>query len=242
LGFAAFTARRIAQTVHRSPIKKPPIKTKKPIILLHLLCVCYDSAASRQPNEVTALPLVRYSRGVGSFPSAFITGGTLSLSASSYVVRQADLSRGDASYVFGVRFSRNGRMLATAGTDQTVRLWDVAQRRLIKVLRGHDREAWALDFTPDGKILVSAGSDGSVHFWDTAPRPDPSVSVYRGSVESMTFSSDGKWLAMGGENGVDLWDRRTGQTITHQDSRVRLEGKTRVHSQSLSPRRTQWEY
>ncbi|HEY1662462.1 MAG TPA: serine/threonine-protein kinase [Verrucomicrobiae bacterium] len=65
-------------------------------------------------------------------------------------------------------FLADGKKLASASADQTIRIWDVASRKCLDVLRGHRSEVWRLALLPDGKTLVSGCKDGTVCFWDTS--------------------------------------------------------------------------
>src|SRR5262249_40092544 len=67
----------------------------------------------------------------------------------------------------GVAFSRDGRALATAGSDG-VRFWDVATQRQLAAVR-HEGQAYHLAFSPDGGTLATTGTkDRLVKLWDVS--------------------------------------------------------------------------
>ena len=67
----------------------------------------------------------------------------------------------------------DGKTIASASHDQTVRLWDVETGNLQNTLQGHTREVTSVAFAPDGKILASASEDGTVLLWDMSPDSTP---------------------------------------------------------------------
>jgi uncharacterized caspase-like protein len=75
--------------------------------------------------------------------------------------------KGHGRAVGKVAFSRDGKLLATAGTDNTIKVWDFAAKRELATLTGHTANIESLDFAPDGRLLASAGEDGSTFLWDT---------------------------------------------------------------------------
>jgi len=109
-------------------------------------------------------------------------------------------------------------VLAAAGTDGAIRLWDLGARTRVAVLRsdmhrraGHDARPLALAFSPDGSLLASGHVDGAIHLWDVArgeellarPRHDQMVGC-------LAFSSSGHELASGGLDAVvKVWDLET---------------------------------
>ncbi len=68
--------------------------------------------------------------------------------------------------------SPDGKLLAL-GADADVQLWDIDQRELRGVFRGHSGDVDALAFSPDGKLLASGSRDTSVLVWDTGRAPPP---------------------------------------------------------------------
>jgi hypothetical protein len=69
--------------------------------------------------------------------------------------------------VLAVAYDKNGELLATAGSDQTICLWDVHNvDKPAAVLRGHRGSVTGLSFSSDGKRLASCGGDGTVRLWD----------------------------------------------------------------------------
>ena len=106
-------------------------------------------------------------------------------------------------------------LLAVAGADGAIRLWDLRSRNRAHVLRtdlhrrtGHDAVALCLAFSPDGSLLASAHVDGVVHLWDMAKGEEVPVRLrHDESVGTLAFSPDGATLATGSlDANLRLWD------------------------------------
>jgi hypothetical protein len=106
-------------------------------------------------------------------------------------------------------------VLATAGADGAIRLWDLESRNREGVLRselhrrtGHDARALCVAFSPDGMLLASGHVDGAVHLWDLSRGDEVAVRLkHEALVGAVAFSPDGAMLASGGmDSNLKLWD------------------------------------
>ncbi len=74
--------------------------------------------------------------------------------------------RGHGKGVNQIAFSRDAKLLASAGSDNTIRIWDVASQRELRTMAGHTAAIESMDFSPDGRLLASASEDGGTFLWD----------------------------------------------------------------------------
>lgn len=109
--------------------------------------------------------------------------------------------------LYDAEFSPDGTLLATAGYDRTIRLWNREDGKLVREIPSHNGAVFDLAFSPDGTILASASGDFTGKLWrvsdgerlDTLNQP-------QGEQFRIDFTPDGKFVfAVGADNRIRLW-------------------------------------
>ncbi|AOY82581.1 AAA-like domain-containing protein [Moorena producens JHB] len=122
--------------------------------------------------------------------------------------------RGHRRQVWDVSFSPDGKMLASASTDHSVRLWEI-QGIEPQTFFGHHDRVWSVAFSPDGSTLASGSADPTVKLWRVKDgNLLQTLVAHADSVKSVSFSSDGKLLASGSEDRtVRVWNLENSQIV-----------------------------
>jgi WD40 repeat protein len=125
---------------------------------------------------------------------------------------------GHTDSVENVSFSPDGKILASASMDKTVKLWNIDRRKPEELWHGNEK-AKSMSFSPDSKTLVSAshtydGKQGNIRVWHLDNNSQywnatqTITKAHKGWIRQVRFSGDGQRFASASEDGtIKLWNR-----------------------------------
>jgi WD40 repeat protein len=129
-----------------------------------------------------------------------------------------------------VRFSPDGRRLATGADDHTARIWDAESGKQLATLSEHSMRVWTVAFSPDGRRLATGSQDSTARLWDMDTGKQLfTLAGHTGTVMALAFSPDGKQLATVGDSTVRLWDTSDGREL------ITLYTQSALRSMTFSP-------
>jgi len=124
----------------------------------------------------------------------------------------ADIKPSHSDTVFGVAFSPDGRLLATAGADKFVKVFEVPSGKFVKAFEGHTGHVLDVGWSADGKLLASAGADNLVKVWDYAK--GEKARDLRGHTKQVTrlvfVPRSPNFLTAAGDGVLRTWNVETG--------------------------------
>jgi WD40 repeat protein len=104
-------------------------------------------------------------------------------------------------------FSSDGVLLASAGSDKMVSIWDTASGKEIKKLAGFRDHVHSVAFSPDGRLLAAGDWSGqirmwAVHTWEELDRVEHRLGK---EIWNVAFSPAGNYFAASGLGGLEIW-------------------------------------
>ncbi|NEP57947.1 MAG: hypothetical protein F6K31_13145, partial [Symploca sp. SIO2G7] len=147
--------------------------------------------------------LVENESSLQNYPAA---SPVLALQKILYNINERNQFDARQGSIQSVSFSPNGKQIATAGDDGTVKLWEPSGKQLAE-FKGHEGKVQSISFSPDGKQIATAGDDGNVKLWSLSGEELVNIKGHQGTVWSVNFHPGGKQIVTAGDDGtVRLWN------------------------------------
>ncbi len=158
------------------------------------------------PGPVTSVRFTPDGRSLvaaGGRPGLF---GSVTVWEVSRRQKRLDVA-GHSDAILAAEVAPGHKMLATAGYDKQVLIWDLVTGKVVRRLKDHSDAVYGLAFSPDGKTLASCAADRTVKLWDWATgRRTVTLSESTGELYAVAFTPDGSHvLAAGVDRSIRMW-------------------------------------
>ncbi len=184
---------------------KPRVDLKDPNILTTLKDLVQGSIHEIQLSPDGKTIAVASSNGIYFYDSK-------TLNEKSHFAEDMDVN--------SLSWSRDGKLIASGGQDNTVRLWNYKDGTELNQMLGHEGPVNRVTISGDGSKVASASEDSTVRVWDIQTGEElNTLTGHSGSVNAVAFSPNDESLATGSEDGVvRVWNVDTGELIIELDT------------------------
>ncbi|KRY16024.1 Notchless -like protein 1 [Trichinella patagoniensis] len=162
------------------------------------------------PQELKNIALNRYKKFTRNEPEMLVSGSddfTLFLWSPSTSKKPLARMTGHQQLINQVLFSPDGRIIASASFDHSIKIWCGKTGKFLHTLRGHVQSVFQISWSSDSRLLVSGSADSTLKLWDISARklivdlPGHADAVY-----AVDWSPKGDRVVSGGKDKVlKIW-------------------------------------
>ncbi|BAY12459.1 nSTAND1 domain-containing NTPase [Calothrix sp. NIES-2098] len=196
---------------------------------INLISTSSEAFFASEQDKETLIESLKAAVKLQSTPQLWVASDTrtqviVTLWQAIYGVKDIELKSftGHNDWVFSVSFAPDGKTIASASLDNTIKLWSL-DGKLVKTFTGHSAGIYSVSFSPDGKTIASASADNTIKLWSLDGKLVKTFTGHSSEVYSVSFSPDGKTIASASaDNTIKLWslDGKLVKTFTGHSSEV----------------------
>jgi WD40 repeat protein/serine/threonine protein kinase len=130
------------------------------------------------------------------------------------VIALEKVLQGHKKQIFALQVHPNGKFLASSGSDENIRLWDIETGQCIKVFPNAGFTT-SIAFSPSSEMMVSGSADRLVYVWNLKKKkPVRKMSGHTDVVTSVAYSADGERIISGSLDGTArVWNSSNGKSL-----------------------------
>ena len=162
----------------------------------------------RFDSLVDAIEAKEEANSILNADSSLVHKADLVLQQAVYNLTEKNTFSGHEDIILGLDFSSDGKYIASASADTTIKIWRT-DGKLLETLTDHKDSATDVDFSPDSMTLVSASEDRTVRLWNTQGVLLKTLRGHQNTVNRVVYSLQGDVFASASEDKtVRLWDSK----------------------------------